>query len=61
MTGLRGQIKFATAEDKRYNIDKWAKLFKAKTWEEIKMLAKQDITDLKQEISKLKAQLASQK
>ena len=37
-------ISLATAEDKRYNIDKWAKLFKAKTWEEIKMLAKQDIS-----------------
>ena len=37
-------ISLATAEDKRYNIDKWAKLFKAKTWEDIKMLAKQDIS-----------------
>ena len=35
-------INLATDEDKRYNIDKWAMLFKAKTWEEIKMLAKQD-------------------
>lgn len=36
-------IYLATEEDKRYNIDKWAKLFKAKTWEEIKMLAAQDV------------------
>ena len=35
-------IALATPEDKRYNIDKWAKLFKAQTWEDIKMLAAQD-------------------
>ncbi|MBQ8802937.1 MAG: Rpn family recombination-promoting nuclease/putative transposase, partial [Tyzzerella sp.] len=34
------QIKLATEEDKAYNIDYWARIFKAKTWEEIKMLAK---------------------
>lgn len=28
----------ATEEDKAYGIDTWAKLFKAKTWEEIKMI-----------------------
>ncbi|MBE5833791.1 MAG: Rpn family recombination-promoting nuclease/putative transposase [Butyrivibrio sp.] len=28
----------ATEEDKRYKIDTWAKLFKATTWEEIKMI-----------------------
>ena len=33
------QIKMATEEDKTYQIDYWARLFKAKTWEEIKMLA----------------------
>ena len=32
-------ITLATPEDKLYNIDKWAQLFKAQTWEEIKMLA----------------------
>lgn len=32
-------IELATDEDKQYNIDYWAKLFKAKTWEEIKMLS----------------------
>ena len=36
------QIKLATEEDRRYRIQKWAKLFKATTWEEIKMLAKKD-------------------
>ena len=30
----------ATDEDRAYGIDTWASLFKAKTWEEIKMLAK---------------------
>lgn len=34
------QINLATPEDKHYNIDYWAKLFKATTWEELKMLAK---------------------
>ena len=36
------QIRLATEEDKKYNINKWAALFKARTWEEIKMIAKQD-------------------
>ncbi len=36
------QIKLATEEDRRYRIQKWAKLFKATTWEEIKMLADKD-------------------
>ncbi|MDE5865423.1 MAG: Rpn family recombination-promoting nuclease/putative transposase [Lachnospiraceae bacterium] len=33
------QIGLATDEDREYNIDSWAKLFKATTWEEVKMLA----------------------
>lgn len=33
------QIDLATEEDKYYQIDYWAKLFKATTWEEIHMLA----------------------
>lgn len=33
------QIQLATAEDKLYKIDYWARLFKATTWEEIKMIA----------------------
>ena len=36
------RIDLATDEDKRYHIDYWAKLFKATTWEEIKMLAEKD-------------------
>ena len=33
-------IELATDEDKDWNLDFWAKLFKSRTWEEIKMLAK---------------------
>lgn len=33
------QIELATEEDKKYQIDYWARLFRAKTWEEIRMLA----------------------
>ena len=36
------QIKLATEEDKAYEIDHWARLFKAKTWEDIKMLAEKN-------------------
>ncbi len=32
-------VNLATQEDKAYQIDYWAELFKAETWEEIKMLA----------------------
>ena len=34
------QIELATTDDKAYGIDYWARLFKVKTWEELKMLAK---------------------
>ena len=33
------QIELATEEDRKYGIDRWARLFKATTWEAIKMLA----------------------
>ena len=33
------RIDLATEDDKAYNIDYWARLFKAETWEELKMLA----------------------
>ena len=33
-------IELATEEDKSWDLDFWAKLFKAKTWEEMKMIAK---------------------
>ena len=34
------QIELATEEDKEWNLDFWAKLFKARTWEEFRMIAK---------------------
>ena len=34
------QIELATQEDKSWGLDFWARLFKAKTWEEMKMIAK---------------------
>ena len=34
------QVNLATAEDKAYQIDRWAKIFKADTWEELRMLTK---------------------
>ena len=34
------RIDLATAEDQNYEIDRWAKLFKAKIWEELRMIAK---------------------
>ena len=36
------QIDLATEEDRRWRIDYWAALFKATTWEEVKMLAEQN-------------------
>lgn len=36
------QTELATEEDKVYRIDYWARLFKAKTWEELKMLANEN-------------------
>lgn len=33
------KTEYATEEDKAYGIDYWAEIFKAKTWEELKMLA----------------------
>ena len=38
------KIDLATAEDKTWGIDHWARLFKATTWEEIKMIAKNSET-----------------
>ena len=35
-------IDVATEEDRQWHIDKWAALFKATTWEEIKMIAQKD-------------------
>ena len=36
------QIELATEEDRAYHIDYWARLFKAKTWEDIKMSAEKN-------------------
>ncbi|MBO5247459.1 MAG: PD-(D/E)XK nuclease family transposase, partial [Eubacterium sp.] len=36
------QIRLATEEDKRHQIDRWARLFRAKTWEELRMVAQSD-------------------
>ncbi len=36
------QLELATEEDKAYKIDYWAALFKAKTWEDIRMLVKEN-------------------
>ena len=35
-------IELATEEDRLYKIDQWAKLLKAKTWEELKAMATRD-------------------
>ena len=36
------RIDLATEEDRKYGIDNWALFFKAKTWEDMKMLAERD-------------------
>ena len=36
-----GKSNLATEEDRKWKLDKWAEFFKAKSWEEIKMLAKE--------------------
>lgn len=33
------RTEYASEEDKAYGIDYWARIFKAKTWEELRMLA----------------------
>ena len=50
-------IDLATDEDKSYGIDRWAHLFKAKTWEEIKMIAENDtiLTDASESLFRLNA------
>ena len=55
-------IDMATAEDKKYHIDKWATLFKADTWEEIKMIAGTDeyLNEASSELFKRLADLAVQ-
>lgn len=36
------KIELATEEDKAYGIDRWARLFKATTWEDLRMISKDD-------------------
>lgn len=36
------QVELATEEDQKYQIDRWAKLFKATTWEDLRMIAEKD-------------------
>ena len=38
------KINLATKQDRKYGIDRWARLFKAETWEDMRMLAKEDKT-----------------
>ena len=35
-------IELATEEDKQYQIDHWASLFMAKTWEDLKMISQEN-------------------
>lgn len=54
------RIDLATEEDRAFHIDYWASLFKAATWEEIKMLAEKDaqIADMQDTVSEKDAQIA---
>lgn len=52
------RIDLATQEDKTYQIDYWAELFKAATWEEIKMIAAKNeyISEASETLYKLSAE-----
>ena len=52
------RIDLATDEDKKYQIDYWAKLFKATTWEDIHMLASEN--DYINEASKTMLRLSAE-
>ncbi len=49
------QIDYATKEDKDHKIDKWARLFKAKTWEDFNMLDDKVFQELGETLFKLNA------
>lgn len=51
------QIHLATEEDKQYQLDYWASLFKSKTWEKLKMTAEKN--EYMQEASKTIFQLSA--
>lgn len=54
------QTELATEEDKANKVDYWARLFKAKTWEEIKMLAQNNELDsANAELATANAELAT--
>lgn len=36
------QVELATVEDRNYQIDRWAKIFKATTWEDLRMIAEKN-------------------
>lgn len=57
------RIDLATVEDKQYHIDYWASLFKATTWEEIKMLneTKQRAEAAELKVAELLTELAALK
>lgn len=58
------QIELATDEDKAYQIDYWARLFKAETWEELRMISKNNsyLTEASEELFVLNAdEIARQK
>ena len=38
------KIELSTEEDRKHGVDMWAKVFKAETWEDLKMLATEDKT-----------------
>ena len=52
------QTKLATKEDRTYNIDNWAMLFRAKTWEELRMVAQsnQYMSEAASQIFKMNAE-----
>ena len=52
-------INLATKEDRAYGIEHWARLFKASTWEELKMIANgsQVLTEASKALYQLNAQV----
>ena len=36
------RIDLADEDDKKYGLDRWCKLFKAETWEDMRMIAEKD-------------------
>ena len=57
------RIDLATEEDRQYQLDYWAALFKAKTWEELQMLAQDNhyFKEKDQQLSEQSQQLSEQR